>query len=664
MVFQALPVGLRRVLIGVGLIAAFGLPALSRAQALAAAPQAKISVDLAAALGGGGPASSQPWARTVNGQLLVRAVVLSGSDDPSLGSLRQFVLGAGGAIGYQYTALRGLSITLPAHRLMDLARRGDVLAIAPNRSIARTGGLLQATTGTSEAAAAVRSVKLDGSGVGIAVLDSGVAASHQHLQASVLGPVTRPRVLAALDLVQVGRGLSELAWTAGLDQSSLARLRIEASLYTPSATLGLVTRTVRPDAYGHGTHVASIAAGRGDYQLPDASGIAPNATVFDVRVLDDKGLGNLADVVAGIDWVIQNAALLNIRVMNLSLAAGSSDSFLIDPLARAARNAVASGIVVVVAAGNAGKTADGREVYGSVGSPGHDPSVITVGATNPKATVARGDDSVAGFSSRGPTRGRAALDDGSPWIDNLVKPDLVAPGNRIVGALAADVLGSRSQWNLLASSYPELAAVPGASQAPNQTLMQLSGTSVAAPVVAGAAALMLQANPGLTPPLVKAILQYTAQPLAAGNLFQQGVGQLNIEGAVRLAAALRSDIGPALAAGRIRPGDPLLATGRTLPVPQSTINGQTFAWGRVITAGGNHLFSGDALHNPVQVPLWTWNSRFCEDQALARQSRNAILSHCAHEHALLMPAHFAPPHAAYIKARGDDFELDWDHGPR
>ena len=80
--------------------------------------------------------------------------------------------------------------------------------------------------------------------------------------------------------------------------------------------------------------------------------------------------------------------------------------------------------------------------------------------------------------------------------------------------------------------------------------------------------------------------------------------------------------------------------------------------------GKRALFSGDALHNPVQVPLWQWNSRFCEDTTVARQSRNKILSHCAHEHALLMPAHFGSPHAAFIKAKGDDFQLDWDHGPR
>src|SRR5207237_7013251 len=111
--------------------------------------------------------------------------------------------------------------------------------------------------------------------------------------------------------------------------------------------------------------------------------------------------------------------------MNLSLAAGSTESFITDPLARAARRAVAAGIVVVAAGGNAGKTADGREVYGAVGSPGHDPSVITVGATNLHATATRTDDTVAGFSSRCPTRDRTVLHVG-PWIDHLLKSYLVS----------------------------------------------------------------------------------------------------------------------------------------------------------------------------------------------------------------------------------------------
>src|SRR5439155_8689258 len=402
------------------------------------------------------------------------------------------------------------------------------------------------------------------------------------------------RVRQVLDFAGIGQTLADPAWTRGVDLSASVSVTLDGSKFTSALQLKQQPSLTLPDPYGHGTHVAAAAAGSAAYQWPDTTGVAPNASLYDLRVLDDKGVGNLADVIAGIDWVTQHAKLLNIRVMNLSLAAGSTESYLTDPLARAARAASATGIVVVVAAGNAGKTADGREQYGAVGSPGHDPSVITVGAVNLHATAARSDDTVAGFSSRGPTRGRTMLA-GQPWIDNLLKPDLVAPGNRIVGALSADVLGTRASWNALVTSYPQLAQVPGAAQAPNQTLMELSGTSVAAPVVSGAVALMLQVNPGLTPPLVKAILQYSAQPLPTANLLQQGTGLLNIDGAVRLAAALRTDIGPALAAGTLRAGDPLLAAGRTLPVAQSTIAGQTFAWGRLVTAGGNYVLTGDPL---------------------------------------------------------------------
>ena len=157
------------------------------------------------------------------------------------------------------------------------------------------------------------------------------------------------------------------------------------------------------------------------------------------------------------------------------------------------------------------------------------------------------------FSSRGPTRGSQLLPSGSRWTDNVLKPDLVAPGNRLLGAVANQRNQAAPAGNLLATLYPVLmqnARAAGASQALNQELMQLSGTSVAAPAVAGAAALLLQVNPGLTPPLVKAILQYTAQPLAGANLLQQGAGQLNVEGAVRLARALRTDIASALRPAR------------------------------------------------------------------------------------------------------------------
>ena len=166
----------------------------------------------------------------------------------------------------------------------------------------------------------------------------------------------------------------------------------------------------------------------------------------------------------------------------------------------------------------------GKETYGTISSPGHEPSVITVGSLNNKGTVKRADDVVNNFSSRGPTRGSTLLSSGLRQYDNLLKPDLVAPGNKIVAALGEDTVAAGGAWNSLATRYPALAQVSGAAQAQDKALMQLSGTSIAAPVVSGAVALMLEANHGLTPAMVKAILQYTAQPLPNANLLQQGTG--------------------------------------------------------------------------------------------------------------------------------------------
>ena len=360
--------------------------------------------------------------------------------------------------------------------------------------------------------------------------------------------------------------------------------------------------------------MASIAAGRGGYQTPDSTGVAPGATLYDVRVLDERGVGTVADLLVGIDWVLQRARFHNIRVMNLSLAANGTDSFLVDPLARAARSAVAAGIVVVASASNAGKNDAGAEVYGAISSPGIEPSVITVGAANPHGHAR------SAATTRWPASARAAppaaactLPSGKRWVDNVLKPDLVAPGNRLLGAVANKKNQAAPSGNVLATLYPSLmqgAQAQGAAQVANEELMQLSGTSVAAPAVAGAAAVLLQANPGLTPPLVKAILQYTAQPLPGANLLQQGAGQLNVEGAVRLAQALRTDI--AQRAGRRH------AEGRATTCwrrasrcraarPRSTA--QTFDWGRIAFAGGSHLVSGDALFTdfqPIYDPGLTW----------------------------------------------------------
>src|SRR5205085_8428067 len=168
--------------------------------------------------------------------------------------------------------------------------------------------------------------------------------------------------------------------------------------------------------------------------------------------------------------------------------------------------------------------------------------------------------------------------------DNLLKPDIVAPGNKIVGAAARN--------NFVLSIHPELDAK--VSQVDADRMMYLSGSSMAAPIAAGTAALLLQANPNLTPSLVKAILTYTAQPLSGANMLEQGAGEINVEGAMRLAQSIRKDLSIFTVLG-----EPML-TGPQ-PVPETSLNGQTFCW-----AGGivlNHVYatSDDLIARYQQV---------------------------------------------------------------
>ena len=187
-----------------------------------------------------------------------------------------------------------------------------------------------------------------------------------------------------------------------------------------------------------------------------------------------------------------------------------------------------------------------------ISSPGNDPSVITVGAVNMHGTNGRSDDTVDLFSSRGPTRSGYTSSGGVKTADNLLKPDLVAPGNKIVGAAAT--ASNALNWNLLGKTWNAALVAPlGVAANLNETQMLLSGTSIAAPAVAGAAALLLQANPGLTPPAIKAILQGSAQPLPNANLLQQGAGLLNVDGAIMVARVMRTDLSTLIAAGSIAP---------------------------------------------------------------------------------------------------------------
>src|SRR4051794_2505931 len=256
---------------------------------------------------------------------------------------------------------------------------------------------------------------------------------------------------------------------AGADGAS----RVVASVVTnPGATTAA-------DTYGHGTHVAGIIAGDGtrrDAADPAAGryiGIAPEANLISIKAGDDSGNATVLDVITGLQFVVDHKDDYGIRVVNLSLESTTAQSYQTDPLDAAVEAAWFHGIVVVAAAGNRGTDADAVKY-----APGNDPFVISVGALDDQASQADGDDSRATWSSRGTTQ------------DGFVKPEIHAPGARIVSTLAPN--------SAFATLCPTC-IVEG-------QMIRAGGTSMAAPVVAGAAALLLQKYPSLTPNQVKGVL--------------------------------------------------------------------------------------------------------------------------------------------------------------
>ena len=308
-----------------------------------------------------------------------------------------------------------------------------------------------------------------------------------------------------------GQGIGVAVVDSGISSHAALSKKIVASI---SFVTGdpIVT-----DPYGHGTHVAGIIAGNGSSAVSVTplynGGIAPGAQLINVRVLGPNGTGLTSDVIAGIDWAIANRSKYNIRVINLSLGHPVYEPAATDPLCEAVAGAVQAGIVVVVAAGNAGKSSDGRTVLGGITSPGNSPLALTVGALNTWATVKRSDDSVTTYSSRGPTR-----------FDLAVKPDVAAPGNKIISLQA--------NGSYLPTTYPAL-HVAGTG---NNAYMMLSGTSMAAPMVSGGVALLLQGTPGLTPAQVKLALQNGATYVTDGGLMGAGAGSVNLWSSRTIAA--------------------------------------------------------------------------------------------------------------------------------
>ena len=393
-------------------------------------------------------------------------------------AVARLISALGGVVGHNLPIVTGRAARVPNSIVLWLAGSPLVKRIALDRL---TLGFDERTNTTVGVDTVRQELGYNGAGVGVAVIDSGVTAWHNDL-ADPAAPTTQ-RVERFVDFV------------AG-----------ETQPY---------------DDYGHGTHVAGSIAGNGADSNGARSGIAPGARLVVLKVLDHKGRGRISHVIAALDYAVAYRTELGIRIVNMSIGAGVYESYNTDLLALAARRAVEAGLVVVAAAGNHGRDDDGTVQHGAISAPGNAPWVITVGASSHMGTTSRADDTIAAFSSRGPTA-----------YDHAAKPDLVAPG---VGIYSLNSPGSRlsRKWEqyLLAGNQPST----------DMPYLSLSGTSQAAPVVAGTVALMLEANPALTPNAVKAILQYTAEMHDGYSYLAQGAGFLNARGAVELASVFNTD---------------------------------------------------------------------------------------------------------------------------
>jgi serine protease AprX len=387
--------------------------------------------------------------------------------------LNQVIRALGGTVGRRLELINAWTVELPAGAVPALAKHPLVARVSPDRDVVAT---MERTSATIGAARVHDALGYDGAGVGVAIIDSGVTPWHDDLASGDGGQ----RVLQFVDFVR--------------------------------------DRPRPYDDYGHGTHVAGVIAGNGFDSSGARTGIAPRAHLMVLKVLDEEGNGRISDVIAAFDYILKKGAGLNIRVVNLSVATRVDESYDTDPLTVAARKLVDAGIVVVAAAGNLGRTEDGHDAYGGITAPGNAPWVLTVGASNHMGSIARSDDVVADFSSRGPAP-----------IDYVAKPDVVAPGVGIESLSAEDSTFYRSLTPYLLSGTVATGYLP---------YLSLSGTSMASPVVTGTIALMLQANPSLTPNAVKAILQYSAEVDRRHDPLTQGAGFLNASGAVELARTL------------------------------------------------------------------------------------------------------------------------------
>ncbi|MDF2655326.1 MAG: peptidase [Bacillota bacterium] len=358
----------------------------------------------------------------------------------TINEIRDCIIENYGQIKYELPFINAVSVEIPKEKITKLAAHNMIGSISEDAIVSKTpinprAKSVKATCGNfEEDIERIYGSTERGKGVGVAVIDTGVSPHYDLIK-------PRNRIIAFKDL--------------------------------------LSNRELPYDDDGHGTHVAGIIAGNG-YTTGKFTGTAPCANIVALKALDDSGNGTESDILAALQWIVNNGHYYNIRVINLSLGIKVESPYDDDPLIKGANAAVRYGYTVVTAAGNNGP---GKC---TINSPGTSPLVITVGAVD----LTRSDDGyikVANFSSRGPT------------LAGDTKPDIVAPGVDICSLDGKNLKGYAVQ----------------------------SGTSMAAPIVSGVAACLYAMRPDLTPAQVKQILVQDAMPLKREDRFAQGRGLLN-----------------------------------------------------------------------------------------------------------------------------------------
>jgi serine protease AprX len=412
---------------------------------------------------------------------LVRVIVQKARADTKLDVLVRQVPGL--QPGEEFTVIPSFVATLPETALATLAANPNVRYVSPDGAVqvvpalpvkakkdapkppkpkanydakkAISSSSLLTTYPFDTGATSAWSREATGSGVTVAVIDSGVDAAHPDLNGQVLA--------------------------------------VNVNANTQSAA----------DGYGHGTHVAGIINGHDGAQ--NYLGVAPNASLISVKVADDNGAAFESDLLRGLQWVSSNRNTYKIRALNLSVSVSVPESYATSPIDAAVEYLWRQGVTVVASAGNLGSAQDAMWY-----APGNDPLIITVGCLDENGTADPADDSLCPISSRGVTE------------DGFAKPDLVAPGRMIVSALAS---GIGPHGAALAGDFPERITA-------DRQHIRLSGTSMSAPMVTAAVALLLERNDKLTPSQIKQILLGTAKSYPGQT---DGAGRLNIVDALNAA---------------------------------------------------------------------------------------------------------------------------------